>query len=351
MKEKRSFLWRWCPQPERIRPSRNGIAVRSWLPLVASTLILSLLAVQGMQMWAPSAVSGMYPNSYGVFPTVEPRSETPVETAPASETTALVSSDHLTVQFTFPESAEPGRAITISAFTTAKASKKVNSLSIEIFAYVDKQLVKEAAATVLTDKKVRSGDTWQTTLVAAIPSNAERSTMIGTVTELWEETTSYGYSPYHYSWPYYPYYSHDPYDPYYPYYPFNYTIYYAYEPSYVTVEKSSRQTVPLTYVLATTPEYEELSARHKELQQEYDTLVAKHNELSSQYESLRKDYDRTVLEYNQLQSTYNATTLELGNYKIATYALVLVSVALGAALVFLLFQSRRAGQQRKRRDE
>lgn len=347
MKEKRSFLWRWCPQPERIRPSRNGIAFRSWMPLVASTLILSLLAVQGMQMWAPSAVSGIYPNSYGVFPTVEPRSETPAATAPASETTAIVSSDHLTVQFTFPESAEPGRTITVTAVTTAKASKKVNSLSIEIFAYVDRQLVKEAAATVLTDKKVHSGDTWQTALVASIPPNAERSTMIGTVTELWEETTSY-YSPYYYSWPYYPYY---PYDPYYPPYPFDHTIYYVYEPSYVTTKKSSQQTVPLTYVLATTPEYEELSARHKELQQEYDTLVVKHSELSSQYESLRKDYDRTVLEYNQLQSTYNATTLELGNYKIVTYALVLVSVALGAAIVFLFLQSRRAARQPKRRDE
>ena len=350
MKEKRSFLWRWCPQPERIRANRNRIADRSWAPLVASTLILSLLAMQGLQMWAPSAVNVIYPNSYAAFPALEPRPETAAATPSASETTALVSSDHLTVQFSFPDSAEPGKTITVSAATTAKASKKVNKLSIEVFAYVDKQLVKEAEATVLENKKVRSGDTWQTTLIVTVPVGAERSAMIGTVTEVWEETTSY-YSPY-YSWPFYPYYpygpypygSYYPYDPYRPY-PLNYTIRYVYEPSFVVTEKSSRQTVPLTYVLATTPEYEQLASKHKELQHEYDALLAKHNELSSKYESLRTDYDQIVSNYKRLESDYNTTTLELGNYKIFTYALALVSVALGIAVAFLLLQRGRAAQQ------
>lgn len=349
MKEKRSFLWRWCPQPERIRANRNGMADRSWVPLVASTLILSLLAMQGMQMWVPSAVNVIYPNSYAPFPALEPRPETPAATPLASETTAIVSGDHLTVQFSFPESAEPGKTITISAVTTAKESKKVNSLSIEVFAYVDKQLVREAEATVLENKKIRSGDTWQTTLIVTVPPNAERSTMIGTVTELWEETTSY-YSPYYYSWPYYPCYPYDPYDACPPY-PYDYTIYYVYEASYVVKEKSSRQTIPLTYVLATTPEYEEISARYKELQQEYDTLVAKHIELSSKYESLRTDYDQIVSNYKQLESNYNLTTLELADYKIFTYALALVSLALGAAVVFLLFQRGRAARPSKKADK
>jgi len=327
------------------------MAERSWAPLVASTLILSLLAMQGLQMWTPSAVNVIYPNSYAPFPALEPRAETAAASPLASETTTLVSSDHLTVQFSFPDSAEPGKTITVSAVTTAKASKKVNRLSIEVFTYVDKQLLKEAEATVLENKKVRSGDTWQTTLIVTVPISAERSAMIGTVTEVWEETTSY--SPYYYSWPYYPYYPYGPYYPYDPYYaydpyrpyPLNYTIRYVYQPSYVVTEKSSRQTVPLTYILATTPEYEELATKHKELEQGYDALVAKHNDLSSEYESLRTDYDRIVSNYKQLESDYNTTRLELGDYKIFTYALALVSLALGIAVVFLLLQRGRAARQ------
>jgi hypothetical protein len=294
-------------------------------------------------------VNTSYPNNYSAVPPVEPRLETPTETAPAAESTTSVSSDHLTVQLTFPESADPGKTITISATTTARANKKVNSLSIEVFTYVDQQLAKVATATVLKEQKIRSGDTWQTTLAVTIPLNAQRSTMIGTVTEVWEETTSYYSSSYYL--PYYPYYPYYPYDPYYPPYPYNYTISYVYEPSYVVTEKSSQQTVPLTYVLATTPEYEQLLATHKQLQQEYDALVAKHNELSSKYESLRVDYDQTVSRYNQLESNYNTAVLELANYKTLTYILIVVAVALGAAFVFLLVQRRRVIQPPKKSEE
>jgi hypothetical protein len=255
----------------------------------------------------------------------------------------------LTVQFTFPESADPGKTVTISATTTAKANKRVNSLSIEVFTYVDRQLAKVATATVLKEQKIRSGDIWQTTLAVTIPLNAERSTMIGTVTEVWEETSSYYSSSYYL--PYYPYYGPYPYSssyPYYPSYPYDRTIFYAYQPSYVVTEKSSQQTLPLTYVLATTPEYDELLAKHEQLQQEYDALVARHNELSSKYDSLRADYDQAVSKYNQLESNYNTAVLELANYKTLTYILIVVAAALGAALALLLVQRGQVTQPPKK---
>lgn len=349
MKERRPSLWRWCPQPERLKLTRTRPTERAWLPLIATALILSLLAFQGIQMWTPSAVNTSYPNNYAAFPTVEPRLETPAETVPAAESTTSVSSDHLTVQFTFPESADPGNTVTISATTTAKANKRVNSLSIEVFTYVDRQLAKVATATVLKEQKIRSGDTWQTTLAVTIPLNAERSTMIGTVTEVWEETSSYYSSSYYL--PYYPYYGPYPYSssyPYYPSYPYDRTIFYAYQPSYVVTEKSSQQTLPLTYVLATTPEYDELLAKHEQLQQEYDALVARHNELSSKYDSLRADYDQAVSKYNQLESNYNTAVLELANYKTLTYILIVVAAALGAALALLLVQRGQVTQPPKK---
>jgi len=335
MRVRRFAFWRWCPHPEHVKITRTRPTNRSWLPLVASALILSLLAVQGIQLWAPSSVSAINPNSYGAFPAVQPAVDTPSQTGSAPQLTSSVTTEHLTVQLVFPESADPGQTVTVSATTTARSKAKVVSLSIEIFSYVDKQLVRTASATVVKDKQVRSRDAWQTSLAVVVPTSAARGAMIGTVTEVWEETTTY-YAPYYYApyyWPYYPYYRP---------YPYNYTVYYCvYEPSYLVTQKSSQQTVPLMYVLATTPEYEKLRLQ-------YDELLAKHSELSSKYDSLRADYDQTVAKYKQLQSDYNFATLELGNYKLYTYALLIVSAVLGIALLFVVFWKRRAIESPKK---
>jgi hypothetical protein len=272
----------------------------------------------------------------------------PTETTPASQTVTTVSTDHFTVQFTFPESADPGNSIAMSITTIAKSSGKVDNLSIEVFAYVNRQLAKTTSTTVLKSKQVGSGNTWQTTLTVTIPPNADRSVMVGTVTETWEEMSSYynsyGYLPYDTSYPYYMSYPYYPYYPSYPYYnpsyPYNTTMYYVYEPSYVTVQKSSQQTLPLTYVLATTPEYEQLYTQDKALQQEYDSLLAKHNELSSKYEALRSDHDQLTSKYNQLGSEYTSTNLELNNFRTYTYVLIVVAIGLAAAVVFLALGRR-----------
>jgi outer membrane murein-binding lipoprotein Lpp len=334
MKEKRSLLWRWCPQPERMRATRTRPTDRPWVPLVASALLLSLLAIQGAQMWSPSAVNVIYPNIYSPAPAAQPFAETPTQTSPASQTVTTISTDHFTVQLTFPESADPGNTITISTTTTAKSSGQVDNLSIEVLAYVNRQLAKATSATVLTNRQVRSGNTWQTTLTVTISPNADRSVMVGIVTETWEEMSSYynsyGYLPY-----------------YYPSYPYNYTVHYVYEPSYVTIEKSSQQTLPLTYILATTPEYEQLSAQYKALLQEYDSLLAKHNELSSKYEALRSDYDQLTSSYNQLGSQYKATSLELSDFRIYTYILIVITIGLAAALAFLVFRTRQANKRQE----
>jgi outer membrane murein-binding lipoprotein Lpp len=341
MKEKRSLLWRWCPQPERMRATRTRPTDRPWVPLIASALLLSLLAVQGAQMWSPSAVNVIYPNSYSPASAAQPFAETPTQTAPASQTVTTISTDHFTVQLTFPESADPGNTITISTTTTAKSSGQVDNLSIEVLTYVNRQLAKATSATVLTNRQVHSGNTWQTTLTVTISPNADRSVMVGIVTETWEEMSSY-YDSYGYS-PYYQYY--------YPSYPYNFTMYYVYEPSYVTVQKSSQQTLPLTYVLATTPEYEQLSAQYKALLQEYDSLLAKHNELSSNYEALRSDYDQLASKYNQLGSEYKATSLELSDFRTYTYVLIVITIGLAAAVAFLVFRTRQAIERTGKQDK
>lgn len=354
MKEKRLVLWRWCPHPERMKVSRTRPLERPWLPLAASALILSLLAVQGMQLWAPPAVNAAYPTNYATFLPIEPAVQALTETKAPSQIMSVVSTEHLTVQLAFPDTADPGQSISVTASTRAKSDTKVIGLSIEIFSYIDKQLIKAAGETVLKDIEVHSGDTWQTTLNLVVPGIAQRSAMIGTVTEVWEETKSYSYGPYYYQ--YYPSYYPYQYDPaYYPYrypYPRNYTYYYVYyEPLVVTTQKSSQQTVPLTYVLATTPEYEALAAKHEQLRQEYDALVAKHNDLSSKYESLKSEYEQTVAKYNQLQSSYNSAVSELANYKIVTYVLIVAVLALALALIASMFRRRQVVQPAEKQAE
>ena len=356
MKEKRSLLWRWCPQPERVRATRTRPTDKPWIPLVASALILSLLAIQGAQMWTPSAVSTIYPNSYSPASPVQPLAEMPTQTAPASQTVTTISTDHFTVQFTFPESADPGNTIAISITTTAKSSGQADNLSIEVFAYLNRQLVKTTSTTVLTNKQVQSGNTWQTTLTVTIPPNADRSVMVGTVTETWEEISSYynsyGYLPYYQSYPYQSYPYSYPYYPYnYPPYAYNTTNYYVNEPPYATVQKSSQQTLPLTYVLATTPEYEQLYTQDKALRQEYDSLVATNNELASKYEALRSDHDQLTSKYNQLGSEYAATNLELSNFRTYTYVLIVVAIGLAAAVVFLALGRRGTVERSAKQDK
>lgn len=331
MKSRRFLLWRWCPRPEHMKATRTRPVDRAWMSLLASGLLLSLLAIQGIQLWVPPTVSAGYPNNYSPLPPVEPPSELPAATTSPSQLMSRVSTGHLDVQLEFPESAEPGQTVTILATTTANSNVKVVSMSIDIFSYANNQLVKSASETVLKDKRVHSGDTWQTSLAVVVPTTAQRSVMIGTITELWEETTSY-YAPYYYA-PYFyrTYYPYDPPDIYdHPLY------YYISQPAYLVTQKSLQQTIPLTYVLATTPEYEELLNRHEQLSRDYDELLSKHNELSSKYESLRADYDQTVAKYNQLQGDYNSTTQELANFRLYTYVLIVVLVSLGMALTFIL---------------
>jgi len=408
MKEKHAFPWRWCPQPERIEVKRSRPIDKAWVPLIASALILSLLAIQGVQVLTPSTVNAFNPISYGtVLPTAQTTFQTPSQTPQASQITTSVSTDHFTVQLTFPESVDPGNAITVSTVTSAKSSGRVISLTIDVFSYVDSQLVKSASETIATDRDVGSGDNWQSSLTVVVPTNAQRGPLIGTVTEVWQEEANY-YSNY-YSDYYSNYYSdhysnyclnyyrslypnydtsreatrptdttqtypttqtfpaittpnnyttslhnylsqsryvHQPsyvYQPSYlcepaPYYAPNYGPYYA--PSYAT-QVTSEQTLSLTYILATTPEYVELQKTNEQLQKDYNDLVAKNNDLSSKYNSLKADYDQTVAKYNQLQSDYNSTSQELGNYRIFTYALIVLAAVLVIALAFVVVYQRR----------
>lgn len=201
MKNARLLVLRSSPNPRNTRSSATPLPGPSLMALVASVLMLSLLVV-----------SAVIPSAYGVASGTKPSRST-------------VSTDHLTVEFTFPYSADLGQSITISATSTAKSNGRIIRFSIDIFSYVDKQLVRLASRTIVTDTIVRVGDNWQTWLQVVVPTNAQRGPLMGTVTEVWQETSTYYYYTSYCSYSpqnYYRYYSQN-------YYPQNYPYYSTYD--------------------------------------------------------------------------------------------------------------------------
>lgn len=157
-------------QSDLTRTPRAGRPFR--YALLTSVLMLSILAVQGTQVWASAAVAGT-----------------------VTQVTSTASTIHMTVQLIFPASAYRGQSVQISATTTATSSANIVSFSIDIASYVNGQLVKLASETIVSNMYVQAGDVWQTLLVVAIPTDAQPGPLIGTVTEV-SLTSSYYYSYY-----------------------------------------------------------------------------------------------------------------------------------------------------------
>lgn len=137
--------------------------------LVAVALILFVLVV-----------GPVIPSAYGVG-------------AAPKKSTITVSTAHVSVQLTFPYSADPGQAISVSAAVTANSHGRMIRFSIDIFSYVNGQLVRLASETILTNTNVRVGDNWQAWLPLVVPANAQRGPLIGRATEVWQETSYYYY--------------------------------------------------------------------------------------------------------------------------------------------------------------
>lgn len=154
--------------------------------LLISAIVISLLALQGTQVWASPALNATDANT-------------------ANEMASTVSTAHMSVYLVFPTSAYPGQTETISANTTATSSGTIVSFSIGVFALIDGQLMKIASQTIVANAYVAVGEKWRSSLVVAIPADAQSALLTGTITEVWQQAPSY--SSYHvtsyYNMPYY----------------------------------------------------------------------------------------------------------------------------------------------------
>jgi hypothetical protein len=146
--------------------------------LLISAIVVSLLALQGTLVWASPALNATDANT-------------------ANESASTISTAHMSIYLVFPTSAYPGQTETISANTTATSSGIIVSFSIDVFALIDGQLMKIASQTIVANAYVAVGEEWRSSLVVAIPADAQRSALlIGTITEVWQQAPNY-YSSYY----------------------------------------------------------------------------------------------------------------------------------------------------------
>lgn len=221
------------------------------------------------------------------------------------------------VDVAYPASGKPGETITISITATAKKECEVQDLSVEFFVYSTTGEPRSIGITSLAKQaSVASGNSFQKSAAYTIPTDAPRSFLMAVASET-VRIYSYTYS-YYYAYPYWWWYNTTRY------WWWWYPVYYSWRTYMDTVD---RETGPLTYVLATTPEYTQLKA-------EYDKLTSDYNKLSSDYSTLSTRYNRLNEEHQRLVAENETLTQTLALTRVAAYCLV-VALVVFAVLVYL----------------
>jgi len=223
------------------------------------------------------------------------------------------------VDVTHPDNAKPGETITISISATAKKDCEIQDLSVEFFVYsVSGEPRSIGSTSIVRQVSVASGNFFQKSAAYAIPTDAPRSFLMAVASET-VRTYSYSYSySYYYSYPYW--------------WGYNATRYWWWwYPSYYSwrtyTDIVDKETGPLTYVLATTPEYTQIKA-------DYDKLTSDYNKLSSDYSTLNTRYTRLNEEHQRLIAENENLTQALALTRVAAYCLV-VALVVFAVLMYL----------------
>jgi len=237
-----------------------------------------------------------------------------VSAAPDQRRFSLVYFD---VDVAYPANGKPGETITASITATAKKDCEVQDLSVELFVYSASGDPRSIGSTSIAKQvSVVSGNSFQKSAAYTIPTDAPRSFLMAVASET-IRTYSYTYS-YYYGYPYWWWYNASRY--WWGWYP----VYYGWRSYADTVDKEAG---PLTYVLATTPEYIQLKA-------DYDKLTSDHNKLSSEYSALTTRYTRLSEEHQRLITENENLTQALALTRVLVYCLI-VGIVVVAVLLYL----------------
>jgi len=263
-----------------------------------------------------------------------------------------ISTSNFDITLTFPSSEVPDNSVTISFNANSKNYVRVKEMVFKVSVHDKSGNLREIfSETIIENSRLDKGDTIQKSFSFRIPGDAQRGALIGEVSETTGPRT---YSSYYSFYPSYYNYGYDysstyPYAYYY-YYPYSYEPYYYspyyYEPYYYSTSRESVdfKITSLTYVLASTPEYEELKT-------EYDSLNIRYEELSYDNDELGEDLDITKTEILNLQNTQLEILQDLdsSNYLMYTFGISTIALAILAGLLgFMLLKKNNTKKRRSR---
>jgi len=234
--------------------------------------------------------------------------------AQPNQTTSNVSLTYLNVQLTYPSEVLPGQTVTVSVVAQSKYTFQLYSLSLQVYLTNQNSLQQLLTTTVAQSQMVSNGGQITGTAQVAVPSNAPRTSLVAVVTESIASQDYYSYSYYSGYWNGYWGGYGNGYNNYPNRHGYGYPYYSGYYyPSYSYQSSSDSGIAPLSYVLATTPEYVSLQSQYQGLQQQLNQTQAQNQQLQQQLQAAQNSNaqkDSTISTLNsQLSSTQGTTTL------------------------------------------
>ena len=268
-----------------------------------------------------------------------------------------ISTSNFDITLEFPATEVPDNSVTIQFNADSKNYVRVKEMVFKVSVYDKSGNLREIfSETIIENSRLDRGDTIQKSFSFRIPGDAERGALIGEVSETtgpstyssyysfypsyyygYNYSSTYPYAYYHYPYSYEPYY----YSPYY-YEPYYYTPYY--EPYYYSTSRESvdYKIASLTYVLASTPEYEELKT-------DYDSLSIRYEELSYDNDELSEDLNIAKTEILNLQNTQLEILQDLSSsrYLMYTFGISTIALAILAGLLGFMLLNKNNTKKRK----
>ena len=223
--------------------------------------------------------------------------------AQSSQVSTVVNLSHLNVQLTYPSQVQPGQSVTVNVQAKAKGSFKLGSLIMQIYVPGQNNLRQVTSATVAEGLSMLTGDQINRNIQVTVPQDTPRTSLIA---KLSENVTLAIFIIYNNASP-------------------------SVQPAPYYTAVSDDAITPLTYVMATTPEYSTLQSQFHALQLNFNKL----QQTLNQTQSTISQQNATINQLNQ--QFYNQLTY--ANRRIQTYqglslGLSFVTVALAIVCIY-----------------
>lgn len=233
------------------------------------------------------------------------------QTAYAQSSQAYVSVNltSLKVQLTYPSEADPGQSVTVNVQARAQSSFKLDNLNLQVYVANPNDLLQLANVTVANDLQMSIGGQINKNIQVTVPSDAQRTSLLAKLSETVDMTV--------------------------------FIVYHNAEaaPYYSTI--SDDAIAPLTYIMATTPEYSALQAQFQALQSNFNSVQQTLNQTQAQNHQLQTtiaQQNATMSQLNQQLATAITTDQIYAAFVIVEGVFVIIAVAVAA---FSFFRARK----------